>query len=456
MKLFIDNIEVEFKELKLENHIGECSKLIGKIKWLTTNPFIFANIVLKNNYNVEIFEGKVISISQGLSNWFSFNALENSWVLRGKDANMHFYYGWHINDIFIGKKDTDITNLTNEVDYISVYAESSSDIGKYAIINGQVGGVHVTEKIKITSSATDIKSVWDKTKDKISGWNSIYSVHLADDTGKVVTPAANVHIRDPDLNIICTLDATHLYAALSDDNSHHANGLLYNTPFTVDINIDQDLYDQGKWSATGNSILDILKELCTCSVSYWDEIIPYFSNVLFKDNIIHITGQNGSKKSLRFDKEILNVERIVDMSNLTNKIYGESDIGTYIKESDLSISEYGEFITTSNLNYTQYESEIWAKSEIESRSQPSEEIIIESRIDIDVNDRVRVIIPHLNVDDEYIVQDTKKVIGQNNIVDVTATLSKNYIRPLSVYDPDVYALLKNLTRTNSFVIPRRY
>jgi len=436
MNLLINGKNIKFTTLTISESIGEVSELKANI-YLTDDERSSLNLNQPVIYGD--FTGIITGINETLEDKIEVIASSEEFKLKGYPAIMNEYIDWKLEDIFKGKRDTTIAKQPADNSKYIFVRGNSLDLEKNVIINGKVGEGHYIEKIKITTTSTsgykyDVKSEWNTdtlNNDDIRdySWTEIWSVHVEDDNGKIIYPSGTIYLKDSDNNVLATLDTTHRIAALQDSNGNYGNGLFFRTPFTLTLDLDQDIIDYGTTTVQGDNILDILKELSLSGISYFNN--TSYIQFLFKLESNNLTISQVSKSEslhLRQNIEIKSVSRNRNMKNIANNIDLIAPKNVFNKVNDVSITNYGEYHKTISGTLDTYLGRHYLERQLELYSNPDDILSIEVNDKIiHAGDLIKVTIDKFGIDDSYIVQNVISEHGSEGSINSSIDVSKNTI-----------------------------
>jgi len=435
MNLLINGKNIKFTTLTISESIGDVSELKANI-YLTNDDRLSLNLNQPVIYGD--FTGIITGINETLEDKIEVIASSEEFKLKGYPAIMNEYIDWKLEDIFKGKRDTSISlQPADNSKYIFVRG-NSLDLDKNVIINGKVGEGHYIEKIKTTTTDSDyeydVKSEWNTdtlNNDDIRdySWTEIWSVHVEDDNGKIIYPSGTIYLRDSGNNVLATLDTTHRIAALQDSNGNYGNGLFYNTPFTLTLDLDQDIIDYGTTTVQGDNILDILKELSLSGISYFNN--TSYIQFLFKlesNNLTICQVSESESLHLRQNNEIKGVSRNRNMKNISNNIDLIAPKNVFNKVNEISIANYGEYHKTISGTLDTYLGRHYLERQLELYSNPDDILSIEvaDKI-IHAGDLIKVTIDKFGIEDNYIVQNVTSEHGSEGSINSSIDVSKSTI-----------------------------
>lgn len=438
IKLIVGDREVQFSNLSIKEELGRINSLSVTI---LKNRTIKCNepIVVYSGDNA-IFSGYIVNISKSTENSdLSITALEETWLLKSIPVSIKQYVNISLSDLFFGFS----LDYLNPIDVTSRYFEavclSDDDTDKTVVLVGQVGfdkNILVSEKLKL--SETSQKSNWS-LETSTDTWQSIDAMFVVDDNNRVVKPNGKIVLRDSSKKIIATIDNQKYVVANKDNKGYFANGILYKTNLDVIFNIDKDLKINARFNVSGSNLLEILTNLCSESVYYYDE--PFKANLNFKlknNSIILKDIPKIPNVTLREKLEVSSATSVVDIQNLKNISICKTKDRIFLLRDFDSIKEWGPHIGFVETDLTGPEADNYIRKELDnSRVEPAITLSTNPGYFIEAGSLAYVDLPTIQTKGEFIVQSSNINIGLSGIGRSSVTLS-NKPRQSTLID-----LLKN-------------
>lgn len=425
MKLKLFENVIPFNDLTLGQKLGDLNTLAGTL--VNTNIDLLDRITLEKN-DQPLFDGIVVRTEKNLNGEIAFTAYEESWKLKRISPIIKNYNGWNINDLFNGKSDGNIKNISPNNKYVEVIWVSKKDEGMNAVLSGIIGESKITEIISLSPSngRKVSKSKWDLDEMSVT-WTDIISFYLEGDNNRISKPNSNVYLRDSNKNIIATLTRNSPVCAKKDNYNHYANGLLYDTKYKIKFNLPDLVKEQAQFIVDGENLLAYLRNLCAGPYFLWGTSVPYQTNFELKNNELIINEiKENPVMTLRQDKEIVSATFSGGLENLANQITCITGDKVCMLKNQDSINKYGisEIIDESDL--TDAEADYAIANTLKEKSNPEEEFRCSVLGIFPVAGvRVRVIVPSFNLDRVYIIQEVSTHLGQNDIGSSDLILSNN-------------------------------
>ena len=430
MILKLYNNEIPFQEVTFEEKLGDINILRGMLKGIHTD--LNDKISLCHSDNEKIFDGVIVNVEKDLSGSSTFLSYDISWKLKQVISPIESYNNWKFNELFNGfAQETKIGNISPDNRYLTIDWISRKDDDKTAIITGNIGEAKLRESIALSSSGgrKQAKSKWN-LKEKDVTWTKINSFHIEDDTGKIVNPLNNIYLKDEQNNIIAKLTQKEIKAcARIDENDHYANGLLYNSPYTIKLDLPDIIEREAIIKVEGANLLEIIRSICEGPIFLWGTPIDFQADFNLIDNTINLRSvPDDPIITLREDKEIKEATFNQSLESLVNQVNCITDDRVILSQSHNSIEKFGLHEQYDDVSLSDAEADYWVAEKLRKLSLPEEGIRC-STIGIlpRVGYKARVMLPTFRVDKIYAIQEAGTTIGQDNIGISNLTLSERKI-----------------------------
>jgi hypothetical protein len=321
MKLKLFDNEILFQEVTFEEKLGDINTLRGMLK----NIHLDLNDKISLwNRNERIFDGTIVNIERDLSGSLTFLAYDISWKLKRFILPLESYNGWKFDELFNGSaQESNIGDISSDNKNLTVTWISKIDDSKNILITGNIGNAKLRESIALTSSGglRKTKSKWNLDEKDVS-WTKINSFHLENSEGKIINPTNNIYLRDDRNNIIAKLTQKKIKScARLDKNNHFANGLLYNTPFKLKLDLPDIIKKEAILKVEGANLLEILRNICAGPVFLWGTSIDFQANFNLENNTIELKSvPDNPIITLRENKEIKEATFAQSIESLANQI----------------------------------------------------------------------------------------------------------------------------------------
>jgi hypothetical protein len=424
MELKIFDNQIYFHDLTFNQVLGDVNSLSGTLEKIHLN--LNDDISLYDNEKL-LFNGIVIRTEQSLDGKTTFTAYDKTWKLKSIVPLIKHYNGWKLEEIFNGISNGEIKQVDPESRYIEIAWTSREDEDNNFILSGDVAGANITEKVKMTETngMKKAKSIWN-LDDKSVTWNEILSLHLENSEEKLIYPRRNIYIRDSRSNTLAALNSKNYVFAKKDNFGHFANGLLYNTPIEVKIEVPDFIKENAIVMIEGESMLDLIEKICKGPLFLWGTSIPFQADFSFiDDNLLLIKSvEEDPIITLTEGKEIETATYALGFENLANKITCITKDKIIIAQDQDSINNYGVFERYDEIDLSDAEADYTAAQKLKEISQSDEELrcsIYGILPTVGINSHI--IIPTFRLDKVLTIQEVSTRIGQENIGKSDLTLS---------------------------------
>jgi len=404
MRLLVNSEELEYISLNLHEAIARVSTLECKTKK-----------EVKVNSKVIVpyyFEGIIVSVEED-NGIFNFIAFENTWKLQGIPSRLDHYTQWKLDHILNGYATTELhKTFYDSTPKINVRWYGLS--GK-AVLTGIINGVHVVEYLSLveTTDGKLRKSRWCTDANYVPepadiGWHEITGFHVEGNDNKPIENISSAYatLYNSSTSIL-KLSGTNYMAAHSDGKGHYSNGILYDTDYSVNYQVDDQVLDLAKFEVSGETALDILENICEGPMYSYNDVHPFKASFYTRGNTMYIRQAGHKLKEIfREDEEIGSYTYDMSIENLVNKFSVVTNRNVSSKSNDASISKYGLFEKIEDAGLDDEEARRLIEYNISRFSMPEEELSITTHNKrIFTGDKIYVDIPSLGIKGYKTVQE---------------------------------------------------
>lgn len=419
--------KIEFSEIDFNQVIGDIDSINFTLH--NTKIDVMDKLTLIKDDD-EIFSGIVVNINKDTSGDITILAYEDAWNLKRFVPNLTSYTNWKLDNIFRGISKSKINNISKDSLYLEVSWTSSKDTGKKIILTGLIGQGRIKEEIPLdeTNNRKINRSKWDLTKIPFT-ITDLLSIHLEDDNNNMISPNGVISIKDSTGSNIVSINTDNYIAAVQDEKGYYANGILFNTGLDLELDLDEIIIENAKYTISGENILEILRDLSSTSPDIWGNNMELLLNFKLEDNILKIQKYNDEISYVfREDKEIISANYSESIENITNFITINGDDSLILIKNDDSINKYGVFEYSDDTNLSNSGANFYALNLLKNKSSISSELNCDLLgILPKIGYTARIIIPSLGIDKEYTIQEISSRIGALGIGITSLTLSDKKI-----------------------------
>jgi len=428
IQLLINGQKYEFKELHYNETIGEVATLTGKVPNLEEDIDLNMNVGL-----LPYFTGFIVYCKKD-PNYTEFIAYQHIYKLKGYIPPLDHYNKFKIDHIFNGIQDKDLGTIEFDphearVGITKTRAGDEFNNKRSAILVGTIKDGIIRERISLRSHFEEDSEKFEAYSKYNEGmacnphwmrdsWNSIFSWHIEDEHNRPVALSGITYLKQfsdtcGSATTLCSMGTGQTFAATQDSNGHYSNGLLYNTPFTVSLDIDSNIRSTGYYHVKGTNILEIIQQICKGPVYTLDDFQMFQARMWMDNNTIYLRQRDEKvNETLRFNKEILSYKRSISISQLTNSVGIITNKNVISRTNDISIDKYGKFESIMEMPLDDNDAYVLAKRNISMYSTPEDVLTVTTHKDLSLGNKVYI--PDLGY---YTVQEvTKDIYGSGKTI----------------------------------------